>query len=148
MKHKIKKKEIFIEPIDLNKVVRFIKPTKYELSLEKKKIKNRNYTIHENIHNSLTERHISLETKHVVKNIAYKSFSLNETMRRKQRNFKIKIHDRYLPKTSEYEKLFKTKVEDEKQKRREYKIKNCKCLTEDDTEREILRNKLKDKMLH
>ena len=69
-------------------------------------------------------------------------------MKRKQRNLEIKIHDRCLPKISEYESLLQTKVEDEKQKRKEYNNKNCKCLTEDDTKREILRHKLKDKMLH
>lgn len=149
VKPKIKKKEIFTEPIDLNKVVRFVKPTKYELSLEKKKRKNRNNKINiDNINNSLTERHNSLETKHVVKNIAYKSFSLNETMRKKQRNLEIKIHDKCLPKIAEYESILQSKVEDEKQKRKEYNNKNCKCLTEDDTKREVLRHKLKDKMLH
>ena len=105
--------------------------------LEKKKRKNRNNKINiDNINNSLTERHNSLETKHVVKNIAYKSFSLNETMRKKQRNLEIKIHDKCLPKISEYESILQSKVEDEKQKRKEYNNKNCKCLTEDDTKRD------------
>jgi hypothetical protein len=149
IKPKKKKDEIYTEPIDLNKIVRFIKPSQFELYRKKNQMQLQSPTeTNTNQAQSplLSDRHHSLDTKQVVKNIAYKSFCFGDTMNNKKKAFNVKFNDMYLPKIDEYEHILKDKVKDDKMKRRRYNETNCKCLTEEDTKREILRNKLKDKM--
>ena len=143
IKPKKKKNEIYTEPIDLNKIVRFVKPSQFELYRKK----NQTHTNTNQIQtDTLSDRHHSLDTKQIVKNIAYKSFCFGDTMNNKKKAFNVKYNDMYLPKIDEYERILKDKVKDDKLKRRKYNETNCKSLTEEDTKREILRNKLKDKM--
>ena len=126
------------------KVYRFIKPTKYELTRRRYLTKNNNGNLN-SISN--TERNECLDTKQVVKNIAYKSFCFGENIKEKKKNiYDDKTNENDLPNIEEYECIIKEKAGDTKEKRKKYKEQFCQCLTEEDTKRDILRNKIKGKM--
>ena len=136
--------EIYTEPIDVVKVYRFIKPSKYELARRRYFNKNNNSNLDTNCN---TERNDFLDTKQIVKNIAYKSFCFGENIKDKKKGSSDEKKDEnYLPQIEEYESIIKDKAGNEIQRRNKYKERYCKCLTEEDTKREILRNKIKDKM--